>query len=470
MKWFWYGSIAIGMAAFTCIEPISLYGEENQAVEERVQKLEDENQLLRDLVKNLQKRLEILEGTALPTQESQEGGKKKKKEDSSDKKGKAEISSASSALLDSDDSMDIDGGVVRDKTAGKGPEWLPSLFGEEFRLGGRLQVEYFNPEQEERLPSARTDYPGGGFHVDELSIYLDGDFKNNIRVHTRFDITGEDQGLVEGYIDFENLYFNSELRIGLQNRFFRPGRFTETYPLPGIAFWRSRVLGATWKGTYDPVYAYVSVTNGTELDDRQLGEDKSAKMISDDDTEYDMNGDKEVSAGLGIKLDFDPYGKLDLLGFGLTGQLSSDDVTFLQTEVPGYGFSFNQDKELAGVNLDYSIGEWDLFAQAIAGRDGDLERFSWYTELSYRFKFQGLKYLNSLRPLIRYGELDINMTPQPFMNNGSLTWDREQWLVGAVAELVRNVYFRMEYAFNEEDTGSSDVNNNEFLFQLEVRF
>ncbi len=469
MKWFWYGSIAIGMAVALCAEPRSLYGEENQAVEERIQKLEDENQLLRDLVKNLQKRLEKLEGVTLPAQEIKEDGKKKKKDENSDKQGTAGIPSAGTAAIDLDDRMDIDGGVTQD-AAGKGPEWLPSLFGEEFRLGGRLQVEYFNPEQEERVPSARTDYPGGGFHVDELSLYLDGDFKNDIRLHTRFDITGEDQGLVEGYIDFENLYFNSELRIGLQDRFFRPGRYTETYPLPGIAFWRSRVLGATWKGTYDPVYAYVSVTNGTQLGDRQLGEDKSAQMISDDDIEYDMNGDKELSAGLGIDVDFAPYGKLDLLGFGLTGELSSEDVTFLQTEVPGYGFSFNQDKELAGVNLDYGIGEWDLFAQAIAGRDGDLERFAWYTELSYRFQFEGMKFLNSLRPLIRYGELDTNMTPQPFMANGSLTWDREQWLIGAVAELVRNVYFRMEYAFNEEDTGGSDANNNEFLFQLEVRF
>ena len=99
-----------------------------------------------------------------------------------------------------------------------------------------------------------------------------------------------------------------------------------------------------------------------------------------------------------------------------------------------------------------------------------MERFAWYTELSYKFEFEGLKYLDSIRPLVRYSELDTNMTPQPYMSKGSLTWDREQWLFGVVAELVRNVNFSMEYALNEEDTGGPGVNNNEFLFQLELRF
>ena len=230
-----------------------------------------------------------------------------------------------------------------------------------------MQFEFFNPEQESLLQSARTDHPGGSFHIDELSLYVDADFKNDIRLHSRFDVTGEDEGLVEAYADFDNLYLNSRLRFGLQDRFFRPSRYTETYPIAGIAFWRSRVLGATWKGEYDPFYAYLSVANGPKLDDRQLVEDKSAKMLSDNDIEYDMNGDKEVSAGLGVDLDFEQYGKLDLLAFALTGRLSSDDVLYLQTEVPGYGFSFNKDKELAGANVDYGIGEWDFFAQAIGG-------------------------------------------------------------------------------------------------------
>lgn len=485
MKWINLVGIFLAILVLSVDGTQSACGQDESAMERRLQKLEEENQQLRDLVKQMQDRMDKFEGTESkksdkPKEETpaEEGKKKKKDKDKKediDKElvGKSAAPSVTDATADirkkddSNDFVDSEGG---DAKGSSNASWLPSLFGERFQLGGRMQVEYFNSEKETQLPSAITDYPGGGFHLDEFSLYLDGDLKNDVRLFTRVDFTGEDEGLVEGYVDFEQLPLNSRLRAGLQKRFFRPDRYTEYYPLTGIAFWRSRVLGLTLKSQYDPIYAYLSVTNGSMVDDRQLGEDESAKMLSDDDTEFDMNGDKEVSFGLGVDLDFGAYGKLDMMGFGLTGQLSNEDALYLQGNVPGYGFSYNKDKELAGINLDYSVDRWDFFAQAIAGRDGDMERFSWYTELSYKFQLEGLKYLNSIRPLARYGVLDVNTTPQPFMTNGSLTWDREQWLVGVCAEMVRNVNFRIEYALNEEDTGGPDVNNNEILFQLEVRF
>lgn len=485
MKWFCVKMALLIMMGLAFAAPQLVYGEDNPAVEKRVQKLEEENQQLRDLVKQMQKRLDKLEGIQSPKAEASkenapaEESKKKKKDKDKDQDKKAEEPAVTSATgtvssqkikATNDARGYVDGDRIDTPEKGKGPEWLPSLFGEQFRLGGRLQMEYFDTERETNLPSALTETPGGSFGVDELSLYVDGDFKNSIRFYSRVDFTGEDEGLVEGYVDFDDLPLNSRLRAGLQKRFFRPNRYTETYPLTGIAFWRSRVLGLTLKNEFDPVYTYLSVTNGANLEDRQLGEDESAKMLSEDNSEFDFNGDKELSAGLGLDMDFAQYGKLDVMGFGLTGQLSNDDVEYLQTDVPGYGFETNKDKELFGVNLDYGIDEWDFFAQAIAGRDGDIDRFSWYAELSYQFQFEGLKYLDSIRPLVRYGQLDIDTIPQPFMTNGSLTWDRQQWLFGVVTEMVRNVNFRIEYALNDEDTGDEDIHNNEILFQLEVSF
>lgn len=460
----------MGLIGCFTMSALPVRAQEEEAVEKRVQKLEEENKALRDLVKQMQERLDKLEGVKEPEEKEAKDEEKKKKKagDSSKKEDQGKVEAPKKD--DKKDQKAEEEPAADDEKKQKGIEWLPSMAGEKFRLGGRVQFEYFDSENESLLPSARTEHPGGSFHTDELAIYLDADFKNNIRLHTRYDIDGEDEGLVEAYVDFEELPLNSELRVGLQDRFFRPGRYTEAYPLTGIAFWRGRVLGATWKTQYDPFYTYLSVTNGTALDDRRLGEDDSAEMISDNDTEYDMNGDKEVSLGIGLDLDFDQYGRLDLMGFGLSGELSEDDVTFLQTDAPGYGFSTDNDKELAGVNLDYKIDEWDFFAQAIGGRDGEMERFSWYTELSYKFDIEGMRYLNSIRPLVRYSELDANLTPQAYMRNGSLTWDREQWLFAVIAELVDNVSFRAEYALNEEDTGGPDINNNELLFQLEVRF
>ncbi|HPP02764.1 MAG TPA: hypothetical protein PLX83_19430 [bacterium] len=432
-----------------------------ESVEERVQKLEEENKALRGLVEDLQKRLDQLAPAKpeKPTAEEEKPKKKKEKE-----AAPAAVEPAAPAAGKAPPEAE----APPEKT--KKDYWLPSLKGEYFSLGGRLQFEYFDPENETALRSAMPDNPNGSFKVDEFRIYLDADFKNNVRFHGKYDVEGEEGNLVETYVDFENLPLWSALRVGVQPRFYRPDRYTESYPLAGNAFWRKRDLGITWKGTLDPVYAFMSVSNGATLDREEVGEDQGDRLIGENLTELDFNGNKEFSAGLGLDLNLDPYGKLNLMGFGMVGDLSDEDLRFLQLQVPGYGFRNDDQREMAGVNLDYRIDEWDFFAQAIGRRDGELERFGWYTELSYKFNFKGMRYLNSLRPLVRYGELDTNLTPQPFIANGSLTWDREQWLFAVIAELVRNVSFRAEYMLNEEKTGGPGAQNNELLFQLEIVF
>ncbi len=462
--------LLIGILSFIAINSSPAYSQDDPAVEKRIKKIEKENETLKELVKQLQDRLDKIEG--------QEPKKTKKKD--SDKPEDESSNKKEKKIDDKEKESDKQELAPKHKTSvadingydeGKDDEsWLPSRLGEKFRFGGRVQVEYFNSENESLLQSAIPDSPGGSFHLDELSLYLDADLKNDIRLFSKIDIHGEDYGLLDAYADFEDLPLSSALRVGLHKRFYRPNRYTETYPITGIAFWRSRILGLTWTGKYDPVYAHLSIANGPQLDKRQLMEDESSEMISDDNIDFDLNGDKELSAGIGLKLDFDNYGELDIMGFGMIGELSDDDIDYLQGDVPGYGLFFDDKKELVGANLSYDINKWNFFSQAIAGTDGEMDRFSWYSELSYLFEIDGMRYLNSIRPLVRYGELDNNLTPQPYAKRGSMTWDRQQWLFAVIAELVRNVNFRAEYALNDEETGAQDANNNEFLFQLEVRF
>lgn len=423
------------------------WSQDEESIEKRIEKLESENKELKDIIKQLKDRLDELEASKKPVPVDQKAEEKKKK-----KTEPAEDESAA-------------------KEKPKEPtSWLPSLEGETFRLGGRFQFEYFDTEPETRLPSAFPNHDSGSFALDEFRVYLDADFKNKVRFHGKFDVEGEDTGLVEAYVDFEELPLSSQLRLGLQPRFFRPSRYTEHYPLTGMAFWRTRDLGITWKGDYNFVYGYLSLLNGANLDNRGIGEDGSSDVVSERSSDFDLNGDKEFLGGIGFKYDFKEFGSVDLLLFGLTGDLSDEDIFFLQDRVPNYRFSFDDTKEMIGANFEYKIGEWDFFGQVIDGNDGELERFSWYTELSYKFNISGLRYLNSVRPLIRYSELDTNMTPSPFHQYGSLGWDRQQVLLGVIAELVRNVNFRTEYAINDEDTGGSDANNNELLLQLEIQF
>jgi hypothetical protein len=419
---------------------------------ERIQKLEQENKDLLDVIESLKNRLDQLEDKEKPSA---------KKEEKEPKKKDAQEESKQVTTKESNNN------TVEKETV---EPWLPSLKGETFSLGGRLQAEYFKRESDNRFQSAIQNNDGGTFHIDEVRLYLDADFKNKISFHSAVDFQDNGSGLVEAYFEAEDLPLNSSIMLGMQPRFFRPSRYTESFPLTGIAFWRSRDLGVTVTSTYEPVTAYFSVLNGVELDPQEIGEDKSAYIIGDNDSGIDLNGNKEISAGIGLEHDFNEFGKVEVIGFGVVGELSNDDVFFLQTNIPGYGFSNDDTKYFTGVNLDYSIDEWDLFAQYITGEDGNIERSSWYTELSYKFTIDGFRYLNSIRPLVRYGVLDISKSPQPFVRNGSLLWDRRQWLFGVVSEIVDHVNFRFEYMLNEEDTGGPSVNNDEFLFQMEIEF
>jgi hypothetical protein len=171
-----------------------------------------------------------------------------------------------------------------------------------------------------------------------------------------------------------------------------------------------------------------------------------------------------------LEFDFDKYGDVKTLAFGGLGNLDEDSINFLISQVPGYGFFTDNTKEFIGGNLEYEIDDWEFFSQVIAGRDGELERSGWYSELSKKVDIDFWEYPNWIRPLVRYSELNVNLPPQPYGIYGSRTWDREQWLIALITEIRDNLMFRTEYLINKEETGGPDADNNELLFQLEIAF
>ncbi|MBI1389538.1 MAG: hypothetical protein GC154_13935 [bacterium] len=441
--------------------------DEKQTVEQRLQKLEEENAQLRSMIEKLQERLN---GSANQNEKAaDESGKKKKKKDGAQED--ADSGKKDDASKKDEPAKDESKKDAKEEERKDFP-WLPSLDNEYFQLGGRLRFGYFDVENEKRIPSAIPENPGGTFDLDEFRLELEADFSEKIRLYTKFDAVHESSGseLTEAYVEFSDLPFSSTFTAGLQEPFYRPSRDTRYYPLAGRAFWRDRDLGVIWKSEFDPVYVYGSFTNGLSMDDQELGQDDSAPMISIDRSDYDFDNNREFSGGVGVKWDFGDWGDVDLMGFGVFGRLGRDDISFLQNEVPGYGVSRNASRRWAGVNLEYDISHWDFFAQAIHGRDGELQRFAWYLEGSYKFDIENIKYLKSLRPLVRYGEYDTNLTALPYAFTGSLTWNRQQWLFALITEITNDVYFHTEYAWNLEDTGGPDVDNNEVLFLLEVEF
>ncbi len=430
------------------------HSQDDSDYESRIQKLEEENQELRDILQQMQKRLDKLEGQKKPVKVESPKTKTKPEEESIEKR----LNEHGEAIQKLEDDVDDD--------------WIPSIEGEAFRLGGRLQAGFFNPGSGEPFASSMADRPGGSFYLDELRVYLDADFANKIRLYSSFDVEPDDTGLVKAFMAFEELPLQSEMTLGLKNRFYRPDRFTEYFPLPGLAFWRRRDLGINWKGDYEPFTAYVSLTNGLPLDDDTPGKDDSNFILGeDDDNPIDINDEKEISGGLGFEWEFEDFGEIQLLGFAVAGELSDEDVDFLLRRVPNYPITLDDTKERFGLNLDYKIGEWDFMGQYITAKDGEMDRDGWYAEASYKFEFDDAEYIQDIRPLVRYSVLDIaNIRPDPFAQFASLGWDRRQWLFALITEITKNVQLNLEYQLNEEDTGGQDVNNNEFLVQMEVRF
>ena len=81
------------------------------------------------------------------------------------------------------------------------------------------------------------------------------------------------------------------------------------------------------------------------------------------------------------------YGRFKLLVYGLPGELSMEEVEFLFTNVLDIPLLDDERERSALISIT-KIGEWDFFAQAIAARDGELERSARYAELSYKFEFR----------------------------------------------------------------------------------
>ncbi len=442
-----------------------------ESLEQRVERLEQENTQLRGLVQSMQSRLEQLEGGAAV-------------------KAATRAKSASPGMEQRVAALE-----ERD-TEQKNKGWVYSQKGEKIRLSGRVEVEYRDTQGEDDYYLQRTEHPVGTFQLDKAVLRLDSRFTKDVDGTLRVDVYDNDAKLREAYLDWANLPVDSRLRVGLMQKFFRPARLTETYPLVGTAFWRSRDLGVEWKWQVAPVYGYAALYNGLLLNDKEIGEDDSFPLIRDDFEGVDLNQNKELALGLGLQQDWGEWGGTDLLAFGTRGRLSDADQLFLReafepvvlpgSVIEGYPDSRADRKTRVGVNARYEVLGARLAGQYIRARDGELDRDGWYAEMSYLWEREG-KYFTAFRPLLRYGELAGDLPAGPF---NSLSWDRRRWTLALITTLHDDLYLKTEYAWNDETTGADaldfsafpdrfpytgysrrdSINNDEFLLQLRWEF
>ncbi len=244
---------------------------------------------------------------------------------------------------------------------------------------------------------------------------------------------------------------------------------------------------------------HFSLGGGSELDGKSVIKDKAdLQEIIQDNRKVENTALRDVGVGLEYERDFLELGEISILGFYYEDKLDDDSVRFLQqnltifdplTNQPlaGYGLREESFKRRIGITFRYHLEAFHLLyergidtqpgdgvyltAQYIDAKDGKLERDGFYVQGSYRYSFQkpliGDRYFRYIEPVIRYGELNSNATS--FVNL-PWSWDREELVFGAVAGLTKKILLKMEYVISDEDTGGSDVDNNEFLFQVLVNF
>jgi hypothetical protein len=436
--WLCFGCVCLLFGAPAAADP---------STQERIENLEKENAELRATVEDLRKRLEALEQQAPTAPQTPEV------QPPPESKPLQELEKRVETLEDLEEKHE------------KG--WMRSLKRKWLELGGEIQLEYRDTQKETESRADMTEYPYGQFQIDHVRLSPRVRFTDDLILEADFDAGQQAEAdLQEAYLLWRNLPLNSEFTIGQQKKFIRPQRRTEFYPLAGIAFWRDRDLGVTWHSQFDPFYTYVSLMNGLRLNDQEIGEDESFPIVSDDLDYGDANENKEVGLGLGWAGKSKDWGTLDFMLFGMWGKLSTDDERFLH-RLPGYGLlEDDDDRNRYGANLGYDLAGWNLFSQYITSEDGGLDRDAWYVQTSYKFKPK-LKYLQSVEPLARYGELSLDLDPFP---TNSMLWDREQWTLALIFGVIDDVYVRTEYTFNDENTGDGDIRNDEALIQLEMRF
>ena len=259
---------------------------------------------------------------------------------------------------------------------------------------------------------------------------------------------------------------------------------------------------------------FFSVGNGYDFDANEVGNDRARfndLVIDDRDLEANLSI-RELGVGVEYRRNFDWLGEIGVLGFYYNDELSDDSVTFLEEEltlrvggvpVAGFGDATSRDRELYGANVDYFLPASSIFGRDADVRRGDglrlsgqwlratddrLEREGWYVQASYRYSFpsrrdasgrrsRGLiahRYVRSVEPIVRYGELDVNIAPDPRLPG---LWDRKEFLVGLFVEISGGVLFKAEYVFHREDTGASaslpgpsKVRNDELLLELLLEF
>jgi hypothetical protein len=275
--------------------------------------------------------------------------------------------------------------------------------------------------------------------------------------------------LGEAHVRFRGLPLSSYLDVGLYERYPKDHykQKTEGYPLIGSAFWRDDYWQITWAGKANCFYWRLSAGNGYSVGERSVSEDNATafRMMADRASDSDFHC-WEWGLNMGIQTTLAEKANLDVLGFIYTDGLSDEDMAELQASLPGYD-SHSRTKRRWGTGIKLTYPPFTFYTQCLKARDGELDRDGWFAELSYKIKLRQNSWFTAVEPVLSYGVLNVDWDKAP---GSPWSWDREKLILALIFDLCPNVKLKAEYYWNQEDTGDGQVDNNECLLQLEIKF
>lgn len=346
------------------------------------------------------------------------------------------------------------------------PPSILSLRGGEVKIGGELELEFIDSEHDQNQVQAKKN-PSQRFALDKIVITPQVHLDTGILFKADIEFTPDSEvKLDEAWIKIPGFPFNTWIKIGLEDIFSKPHRKTESYPLLGHAFWQDEDLGLFAGGEYEAFYWRFSLTNGRRLKDRRASEDNIFPITTDDDDNVEQNGNKQIGVGLGIDYTIKEGHQIDILPFYYASDLSVDDITYLNGISTYPAGSTDNDQGRYGLNLSYVLRDFSFFGQYMKGKDGEMDRRGWYVQPAYKVHF-GYPRFKSLEFLVRYEEYHVDLVKDP---TDSRTWDRTTTVIALLSEVVKGFKVKAEYDLNEEKTNGPEVDNNELVVQLEIKF
>jgi hypothetical protein len=138
------------------------------------------------------------------------------------------------------------------KAAEDEPTALFTLGGAELFLEGKAEILFIDSQNESDPLLGSTDEPDPHLEIERLRLEPRLDVGRGLLLRAQIDFKPEEaETLLKEMVlehDAEPLdWLASDLRVGLQDRFFRPSRPLKNYPLVGNAFWRDETASLIWR-------------------------------------------------------------------------------------------------------------------------------------------------------------------------------------------------------------------------------